>query len=297
MHIHLPIRYLCHMSYYPPFNVEEFLKNALSEDVGSGDHTSLACIPHDAQGQARLLVKDDGVLAGMEYAPMIFSLVDPKLHFEAILQDGASVKKGDVAFLVSGSSISITTAERLTLNLMQRMSGIATKTHQVSQLISHTKTRLLDTRKTSPGLRYFEKKAVLIGGGMNHRYGLYDMILIKDNHVDYAGGVTNALMNVKSYLNTTGLNLKVEVEARNLDEVREILNDGFAFRILLDNFTPSLIAEAVKLINGQMETEASGGITEDNIIPYAEAGVDYISMGALTHSVKSLDLSLKAIRK
>jgi nicotinate-nucleotide pyrophosphorylase (carboxylating) len=285
------------MPYYPPFNVEEFLKSALAEDVGSGDHTSLACIPRDAQGQARLLVKDDGVLAGMEYAPIIFSLVDPGLHFEGKIQDGAEVKKGDVAFLVSGSSISITTAERLTLNLMQRMSGIATKTHQVSQLISHTKTRLLDTRKTSPGLRYFEKKAVLIGGGLNHRYGLYDMILIKDNHVDYAGGVSNALNNVKSYLQKSGLELKVEVEARNLDEVREILKDGFAFRILLDNFTPALIAEAVNIINGQMETEASGGITEENIVPYAEAGVDYISMGALTHSVKSLDLSLKAIRQ
>lgn len=284
------------MSYYPPFNVEEFLKSALAEDVGSGDHTSLACIPADAQGQARLQVKDDGVLAGMEYAPMIFALVDPQLKFEALLKDGDRVKKGDIAFLVNGSSISITTAERLTLNLMQRMSGIATKTHQVSQLIGHTKTKLLDTRKTSPGLRYFEKKAVLIGGGMNHRYGLYDMILIKDNHVDYAGGVSAALKNVKDYLSKTGLNLKVEVEARNLREVEEIVNDGFAFRILLDNFSPALISEAVQLIDGRMETEASGGITEDNIVPYAEAGVDYISMGALTHSVKSLDLSLKAVK-
>jgi nicotinate-nucleotide pyrophosphorylase (carboxylating) len=284
------------MSYYPPFNVEEFLKNALAEDIGSGDHTSLACIPADAQGQARLLVKDDGVLAGMEYAPMIFALVDPRLTFEALLKDGDRVKKGDVAFLVRGSSISITTAERLTLNLMQRMSGIATKTFQVSQLIAHTKTKLLDTRKTSPGLRYFEKKAVLIGGGMNHRYGLYDMILIKDNHVDYAGGITAALKNVKDYLTKTGLNLKVEVEARTLSEVQEVINDGFAFRILLDNFSPALISEAVQLIGGRMETEASGGITEENIVPYAEAGVDYISMGALTHSVKSLDLSLKAVR-
>jgi nicotinate-nucleotide pyrophosphorylase (carboxylating) len=284
------------MSYYPPFNVEEFLKNALAEDVGNGDHTSLACIPLDALGKARLLVKDDGILAGMEYAPMIFSLVDPKLQFEVILKDGDRVQKGDVAFFVSGSSISITTAERLTLNLMQRMSGIATKTFQVSQRIAHTQTRLLDTRKTSPGLRFFEKKAVLIGGGMNHRYGLYDMILIKDNHVDYAGGVSNALKNVKEYLMRTGLDLKVEVEARSLEEVREILDDGFAFRILLDNFTPELIAEAVKIIGGRMQTEASGGITEENIVPYAEAGVDFISMGALTHSVKSLDLSLKAVR-
>ncbi|MDZ4750593.1 MAG: carboxylating nicotinate-nucleotide diphosphorylase [Flavobacteriales bacterium] len=284
------------MSYYPPFDVNAFLSAALAEDVGSGDHTSLACIPKEAIGSAKLLVKDDGILAGMEYAPMIFQLVDPSLKYTAYLKDGDSVKYGDIAFEVSGSSISITTAERLTLNLMQRMSGVATKTFHVSKLVAHTKTKLLDTRKTTPGMRFFEKKSVLIGGGINHRYGLYDMILIKDNHSDYAGGISNALLNVRSYLQKTGLDLKVEAEARDLDEVKIILKDGLAFRILLDNFNPSLIAEAVGLIHGRMETEASGGITEENIVPYAEAGVDYISMGALTHSVKSLDLSLKAVK-
>lgn len=277
------------------FDVDQFLRYALNEDIGDGDHTSLSTIPAAATGKARLLVKDEGVLAGMEIAERIFQLVDPQLQFIPNIQDGSAVKHGDVAFVVSGSSRSITTAERLVLNVMQRMSGIATRTSQINSLISDTKAKLLDTRKTTPGFRYFEKLAVKIGGGENHRFGLYDMILVKDNHVDYAGGVKAALSLVRIYLQENQKNLKVEVEARNLEEVQQILDEQIAFRILLDNFSPQLMKTAVELIGGRVQTEASGGITEKNILEYALTGVDYISMGALTHSVRSLDLSLKAM--
>ena len=254
----------------------------------------MACIPEDAQGRARLLVKEDGVLSGMEYAKTIFSRVDPSLSVTAILSDGDIIKKGDIAFTVEGSSRSILAAERLVLNVMQRMSGIATVTHRIAESICHTRARILDTRKTTPVLRKLEKEAVLHGGGTNHRIGLYDMILIKDNHIDYAGGIAQAIERTKEYLNNLGKDLRIEVEARDMEEVRQILGVGGVDRIMLDNFAPSQIVEAVSLINGQAETEASGGIHEGNIVPYAEAGVDFISMGALTHSVKSLDLSLKA---
>ena len=273
---------------------EQWIELAIAEDLGDGDHTSMACIPEDAQGRARLLVKEDGVLSGMEYAKTIFSRVDPSLSVTAILSDGDIIKKGDIAFTVEGSSRSILAAERLVLNVMQRMSGIATVTHRIAESICHTRARILDTRKTTPVLRKLEKEAVLRGGGTNHRIGLYDMILIKDNHIDYAGGIAQAIERTKEYLNNLGKDLRIEVEARDMEEVRQILGVGGVDRIMLDNFAPSQIVEAVSLINGQAETEASGGIHEGNIVPYAEAGVDFISMGALTHSVKSLDLSLKA---
>ncbi|MCB0760511.1 MAG: carboxylating nicotinate-nucleotide diphosphorylase [Flavobacteriales bacterium] len=273
---------------------EQWIELAIAEDLGDGDHTSMACIPEDAQGRARLLVKEDGVLSGMEYAKTIFSRVDPSLSVTAILSDGDIIKKGDIAFTVEGSSRSILAAERLVLNVMQRMSGIATVTHRIAESICHTRARILDTRKTTPVLRKLEKEAVLHGGGTNHRIGLYDMILIKDNHIDYAGGIAQAIERTKEYLNNLGKDLRIEVEARDMEEVRQILGVGGVDRIMLDNFAPSQIVEAVSLINGQAETEASGGIHEGNIVPYAEAGVDFISMGALTHSVKSLDLSLKA---
>lgn len=280
----------------PEFDVHGFLRRALFEDVGDGDHTSLATIPEGALGEAELIVKDTGVLAGVEIALQVFSMVDERLRVHRMLNDGNRIQPGDRAFVVSGPARSITTAERLALNILQRMSGIATHTAQLTSLIEGTGCRLLDTRKTTPGFRYFEKLAVKLGGGVNHRFGLYDMILIKDNHVDYAGGMKNALVNVRSYLSQAGRELKVEAEARNLDEVEAILADGLPFRILLDNFTPEKMHEAVALINGRMETEASGGISESTIRLYAETGVNYISVGALTHRVKSLDLSLKAVK-
>jgi nicotinate-nucleotide pyrophosphorylase (carboxylating) len=279
-----------------PFDTEAFFKSALAEDIGDGDHTSLATIPSSAHGKARLLIKDEGVIAGIEFAEQIFKLVDPGLQVSRLMNDGARVQKGEVAFYVEGPARSITTAERLVLNLMQRMSGVATKTRFICDKVSHTKVKILDTRKTTPGMRYFEKMAVTLGGGHNHRYGLYDMILIKDNHSDYAGGIAQALKQVREYLHSTGRNLKVEAEARNMDEVRAILHDGLAFRILLDNFSPEDMLQAVRFIDGKVETEASGGIDEHNVVSYAETGVDYISLGALTHSVKSLDLSLKAVK-
>ncbi len=276
--------------------MDEFIHAALKEDVGDGDHTSLATIPSDAMGKARLLVKDHGIIAGTGIAHRVFELVDARLDWKLLIAEGSRIQPGDVVFIVEGPSQSITTAERLVLNIMQRMSGIATKTNQMVTLLEGTKCRLLDTRKTTPGFRYFEKLAVKIGGGVNHRFGLYDMIMVKDNHVDYAGGVTPALHQVREYLTRTGKKLKVEVEARNIDEVKEILADGLAFRILLDNFSPKSLVEAVALIGDRMETEASGGITEINLREYAETGVDFISVGALTHQIKSLDLSLKAIK-
>jgi nicotinate-nucleotide pyrophosphorylase (carboxylating) len=277
------------------FDLDDFIRRALAEDVGDGDHTTLSTIPASAKGKARLLVKQEGVLAGVEIARAVFAQVDSALTFTKLLSDGAVIKPGDVAFYVEGPSRSITIGERLALNFMQRMSGIATKTHRIQSLIADTKCKLLDTRKTTPGFRYFEKEAVRMGGGVNHRIGLYDMILVKDNHVDFVGGVSQALSQVKNYLESTGRNLRVEVEARNMNEVKQIVESGIAFRVLLDNMTPAQIAEAVLWIDGRVETEASGGITELNIRDYALAGVDYVSMGALTHQIQSLDLSLKAM--
>ncbi|HEY9195270.1 MAG TPA: carboxylating nicotinate-nucleotide diphosphorylase [Mucilaginibacter sp.] len=276
--------------------IHQFINNALSEDVGDGDHTSLSTIPADATGKAKLLVKDDGILAGVELAAEIFHVVDPNLKMTVFLQDGAPVKYGDVAFEVEGSSRSILTAERLVLNCMQRMSGIATKTRQIVDLLKGTNTKVLDTRKTTPGLRYLEKWAVRIGGGVNHRFGLYDMILIKDNHVDYAGGIRQAIESANQYLADNGKKLAIEIEVRNLDELEQVLQTGNVNRILIDNFNFDNLRQSVAMNKGRFITEASGGITIDNIREYAGCGVDYISVGALTHSVKSLDLSLKAVK-
>ena len=278
------------------FNMDEFIEQALFEDLkNEGDHTTLACVPPKAERRARLLVKEEGIIAGIEVAQKVFAKVDPKLKMEVFVKDGDAVKHGDEAFYVSGSARSILTAERLVLNLMQRMSGVATKTNRVQALLKGTKAKVLDTRKTTPGMRYFEKWAVAIGGGTNHRYGLFDMIMIKDNHVDYAGGIPEAIQRVKDYLEAHRLDLKIEVEARNLEEVKAILKAGGVGRIMLDNFTPEATLEALKVIDGVTETESSGGITEKTIRAYAETGVDFISMGALTHSVTSLDMSLKAL--
>lgn len=277
------------------FDLRAFIKSSLVEDIGDGDHTSLSTIPKEAIGKARLLVKQPGILAGVDIAHEVFKTLDDSLIFEKILEDGTLIKPGDIAFYLSGSSRSITIGERLALNIMQRMSGIATKTNRIQSMISDTKCRLLDTRKTTPGFRYFEKLAVKIGGGVNHRFGLYDMIMIKDNHADFSGGITAALNNVKTYFHETGRNLKIEVEARNIEEVKEILESDMVFRIMLDNFDIPRLKEAVDFIDGRVETEASGGITETNVRDYALCGVDYISMGALTHQVNSLDLSLKAM--
>ncbi|QEM05360.1 carboxylating nicotinate-nucleotide diphosphorylase [Mucilaginibacter rubeus] len=276
--------------------IHQFINNALSEDVGDGDHTSLSTIPADATGKAKLLVKDEGILAGIELAAEIFHVVDPNLKLNVFLQDGAPVKYNDIAFEVEGNSRSILTAERLVLNCMQRMSGIATKTRQIVDLLKGTNTKVLDTRKTTPGLRYLEKWAVRIGGGVNHRFGLYDMILIKDNHVDYAGGIRQAIESANQYLTDSGKKLAIEIEVRNLDELEQVLQTGRVNRILLDNFNFDDLRQAVGIIQGRYITEASGGITIDNIREYADCGVDYISVGALTHSVKSLDLSLKAVK-
>lgn len=275
--------------------INQFIDNALAEDVGDGDHTSLATIPAAAKGKAKLLVKEAGILAGVELAVQIFAKVDAELKTEILLQDGATIKSGDIAFYVEGSAQSILKAERLVLNCMQRMSGIATKTRQIVELVKGTGVKLLDTRKTTPGLRYLEKWAVRIGGGVNHRFGLYDMILIKDNHVDYSGGIKQAIKAARQYLKDQHKNLQIEIEVRNMSELQQVIDEGGADRILLDNFPPMLLKEAVELLNHQYITEASGGITLENIAEYASTGVDYISSGALTHSIKSLDLSLKAV--
>ncbi|WP_142604485.1 carboxylating nicotinate-nucleotide diphosphorylase [Solitalea koreensis] len=275
--------------------LQRFITESLIEDVGDGDHTSLSCIPAGTTGAARLLIKEHGILAGVDVAIEIFKQVDPDLHVEVLVHDGTLVKVGDVALIVRGNVHSILKAERLVLNTMQRMSGIATVTRQIVDLISGTKAKVLDTRKTTPGIRFLEKYAVKVGGGVNHRIGLYDMILIKDNHVDYAGGIQQAIKNAHTYLEQTGKNLQIEIETRSLDEVQQALATGGIDRIMLDNFSYEKLREAVNLINGKYPTEASGGITLDNVLEYAKCGVDYISMGALTHSVKSLDMSLKAI--
>lgn len=278
------------------FDLTQFIQLAIAEDIGDGDHSALSCIPASAQKKAHLLVKEPGVLAGMEIARAVFHEVDPLLEMSDLLKDGQEVKPGDIGFTVQGSARSILQAERLVLNLMQRMSGIATRTAGVVKLLEGTSTKILDTRKTTPNLRYFEKLAVRIGGGVNHRFGLYDMIMLKDNHIDYAGGIREAMDRVRDYLSETGRSLPVEVETRNIGEVRQALAEEGVTRIMLDNFTPAQVKVAVDEINGRVETEASGGITPETIRPYAEAGVDFVSMGALTHSVKSLDLSLKAIQ-
>lgn len=275
-------------------NLHEFIQLALAEDIGDGDHTSLATIPADAQKRARLLVKAEGVLAGVEVAKAIFAEVDPTFQVDVLIQDGAYIKPGDIVLTVSGNARNILTAERLVLNCMQRMSGIATHTRQLVNLLEGTRAKLLDTRKTTPNFRICEKMATKIGGAVNHRFGLYDMILIKDNHIDYAGGIEAAITKAVTYLQETGRTLRIEIETRNRAEVEEVLRVGQVDIILLDNFPPDGIREMVRLINGRYTTEASGGIDETNLRAYAETGVDYISSGSLTHQINSLDLSLKA---
>jgi nicotinate-nucleotide pyrophosphorylase (carboxylating) len=271
------------------------IQNAIREDVGDGDHSSLACIPALAEGKAKLLVKDTGIIAGVAFAKMIFNFVDTNLVVETLIQDGASVTHGDVVFYVSGSSQSILKAERLVLNSMQRMSAIATKTKKYADILKGTNTKILDTRKTTPGFRACEKWAVTIGGGENHRFALYDMIMLKDNHIDFAGGITNAISKTKEYLKSNNKDLKIIVEARNLDEIKEILQNDGVYRILIDNFNFEDTKTAVALIGDQCLTESSGNINENTIREYAECGVNYISSGALTHSVYNMDLSLKAV--
>lgn len=269
--------------------------NAVREDVGGGDHSSLACIPDDATGKAKLLVKDEGILAGVAFAKQVFDYVDPNLALEVFIEDGTPVKYGDVAFHVSGSSQSILKAERLVLNAMQRMSAIATKTNSYVKILEGTGTKILDTRKTTPGIRAIEKWAVKIGGGENHRFALYDMVMLKDNHIDFAGGITPAIQKTHDYLKANNLDLKIIVEARSLDEVREIMKNEGVYRILLDNFDYDQTREAVALIGDYCLTESSGGINESNMRGYAECGVNYISSGAITHSIYNMDLSLKAL--
>lgn len=275
--------------------IDKYIADYLKEDVGDGDHTSLSTIPAGTQGKAKLLVKEEGILAGVDIALQVFNVIDAGLKTEVFLSDGALINVGDIVLNVSGSTHSILKAERLVLNVMQRMSAIATQTHKIVELLKGTRTKILDTRKTTPGFRYFEKLAVKIGGGVNHRFGLYDMILIKDNHVDYSGGISNAINNAKQYLLTHNKQLDIEIEVRNFKELDEAIKTGGVQRIMLDNFTTDDLKKAVEIINDQFETEASGGITIDNVRAYAECGVNYISIGALTHSVKSLDLSLKAV--
>ncbi|MBL86318.1 MAG: nicotinate-nucleotide diphosphorylase (carboxylating) [Winogradskyella sp.] len=275
--------------------IDLIIANAIREDVGDGDHSSLACIPTSATGKAKLLVKDSGIIAGIEFAKQVFAYVDKDMKVETLIEDGSKVKYGDIAFYVEGSSQSILKAERLVLNAMQRMSAIATKTRKFVDLLEGTGTKILDTRKTTPGIRALEKWAVKIGGGENHRFALYDMIMLKDNHIDFAGGVTKAIEQTKQYLKDTNRDLKIIVEARDLEEIKEILDCGGVYRILIDNFNYEDTRKAVKLIGEQCLTESSGGINEKTVRQYAECGVDYISSGALTHSVYNMDLSLKAV--
>jgi nicotinate-nucleotide pyrophosphorylase (carboxylating) len=274
--------------------VEEIILNALREDIGDGDHSSLACVPENATGKATLIIKEDGVLAGMELAEKIFKTYDPTLEVEVLIPDGADVKVGDIGLIVRGSSRSILATERLVLNFMQRMSGIATQTRKIVSLLEGLDTILLDTRKTTPGIRYMEKWAVRIGGAQNHRFALYDMIMLKDNHIDYAGGIKSAIQRTHEYLKQTGKNLKIEIEVRDEKELQEVLEVGGVQRIMLDNFTPERIRKALEIIPSNYEVEASGGITLETIRSFAETGVHFISVGALTHSFKSLDISLKA---
>ena len=275
--------------------IDLIIANAIREDVGDGDHSSLACIPVTAHGKAKLLVKDQGIIAGVEFAKQVFSYIDRNMTVETLIEDGSKVKYGDIVFYVEGASQSILKTERLVLNAMQRMSAIATKTKLFAELIEGTGTKIIDTRKTTPGIRALEKWAVRIGGGENHRFALYDMIMLKDNHIDFAGGITKAIDKTKRYLKETKRDLKIVVEARNLSEIEEILKSDGIYRILIDNFNFEDTKKAVKLINGKCLTESSGGISEKTIRDYALCGVDYISSGALTHSVYNLDLSLKAV--
>lgn len=275
--------------------LEAFIKAAFEEDIGEGDHSTLASIPHDKKGKAQVLIKEQGVIAGLELAAMIFNFFDPDLRVKCLLKDGQVVKKGDIALEVDGRAASILSTERLMLNCLQRMSGIATKTRHLSQLISHTNAKILDTRKTTPNFRMLEKWAVSLGGGQNHRFALYDMIMLKDNHVDFAGGITKAVIATHAYLKENNLDLKIEVETRNLEEVREVLEVGGVDYILLDNMDFQTLKAAVDIIGGQAKTEASGGINEDTIRKVAECGVDFISVGALTHHIESMDISLKAV--
>lgn len=278
------------------FNFKKFVQSCIQEDVGDGDHTSLSTIPAAHKGKMQLLVKEDGILAGIEASVLIFKLIDKNIKVKILIKDGAQVKKGDVAFYVEGKTQSLLTAERLVLNVIQRMSGIATKTHYLQTLCKGTKAKVIDTRKTTPGFRFFEKWAVVIGGGANHRYGLFDMILIKDNHVDFAGGIIQAIDAANKYLKAKKKKLPIEVETRSIEDVKKVLEHGRVQRIMLDNYTPNQTKKAVQLINGKFEVESSGGITEKNIVSYAKCGVDFISIGALTHHIKSLDLSLKALK-
>lgn len=275
-------------------NLQQFIEQAILEDIGTGDHTSLACIPHNAESSAILKVKDTGILAGLEEALVVFGMIDNNLKIEAYLQDGAAIKPGDIAFKVQGKAQSILMAERLVLNIMQRMSGVASLTNKFVKAVEGYPAKILDTRKTTPNFRYFEKKAVKIGGGENHRFALYDMMMIKDNHISYAGGIQQAIERANEYLKANNLSLKIEIEAGNINQVKEILSIGNIHRIMLDNFSLADMHEAVKLINKRFETEISGGVTLDTVRDFAATGVDYISVGALTHSAKSLDLSLKA---
>ncbi len=274
--------------------LEDRLIDAFAEDIGDGDHTTLCCIPADAMGKSHLLIKEDGILAGVEVAKEVFRRFDPEMRVDVIINDGAAVKKGDIAMVVEGRVRSLLQTERLMLNIMQRMSGIATMTNRYVKRLEGTGTRVLDTRKTTPGMRMLEKQAVKIGGGCNHRIGLFDMILLKDNHVDFAGGISNAINRCHDYLEKHGLNLKIEIEVRNFSELQQVLEHGGVDRIMLDNFSIADTRKAVETINHRYETESSGGITFDTIRDYAECGVDFISVGALTHSVKGLDMSFKA---
>ena len=278
------------------FNFKTFVQNALQEDVGDGDHSALATIPATKKGKCHLLVKENGIIAGVEAARQIFKIVDPKFKFTQLINDGDHVKVGDIAFIVEGNTRTLLTLERLVLNIMQRMSAIATKTNHLQNLCKGTKTKVIDTRKTTPGFRFFEKWAVVIGGGANHRFGLYDMIMIKDNHIDFAGGILEAINATHAYLKKTKKKLAIEVETRNLNDVKLILHKGGFQRIMLDNYSIADTKKAVALIGGKYEIESSGGITEKTIAAYAKCGVDFISVGALTHHVKSMDLSLKAIK-
>ena len=273
---------------------DKLIELAFAEDIGDGDHTTLCCIPEDAMGKSHLLIKEDGILAGVEMAKKVFAKFDPTMQVEVLINDGAHVKVGDIAMVVTGKVRSLLQTERLMLNIMQRMSGIATMTNKYVELLKGTKTRVLDTRKTTPGLRMLEKQAVKIGGGTNHRIGLFDMILLKDNHIDFAGGIANAIDRCHNYLKEKNLDLKIEIEVRNFDELQQVLDKGGVNRIMLDNFSVADTKKAVDIIAGRYETESSGGITFDTIRGYAEQGVDFISVGALTHSVKGLDMCFKA---
>ncbi len=275
--------------------LKEFISRSLAEDLGNGDHSSLASVPKGATGRARLLIKEAGILAGIGVARKFYPVIDNDLVLDVLLEDGTEVRPGDIAFFISGKVHSILKSERLLLNIMQRMSGIATKTHEYTSKLKGLKTRILDTRKTTPGFRMFEKEAVRIGGAMNHRMGLFDMIMLKDNHIDYAGGIEKAIIKTWEYLKKNNLDLKVEIEARSLDDIHKIISTGGVDRIMLDNFSIADTIDAVKIISGRFETESSGGITLATIRSYAECGVDFISVGALTHQIKSLDMSLKAI--